>query len=374
MFTQDQKLIQNYLQHEPGRWDVMSNRLYWGDAPDDYDQKFRVVASDADVGLDVEGRRLTFTKNPLWPILKNSCVVVDLFNFPAIEHHDIYPPLTLISKLSGKTLAIVPSSPFAWSQLQNQLVLQDINQGNNLKLLRNVQFIEGFQVVAVYKLPIVSHIMALDRTERVCLIGHKTPSTHRIDRCEAIMACLARTPQSAVTFQWLALQTAIHPRNLLETLEFLVLIGCAREVHPDNEVVIIEKRGDQPEDLEFHSIPPGTWYVRQIAGHLKVDRDEVFPLLKKWENKGIVFSYAPSSHGTMWTVREALDRDRYRKAMDALDRNQERLTGLMAGGSGWLMHTLTQKAERHAKEYRMAFYVGEEAFSPTATSLIDMAP
>lgn len=363
VFTQDFGAVMTFLNNEPGMWTVDVNQLWWPKLTDCPKNKWKIVKDNADVGLDCHGKRLTITKNPFRPIQARSVVIKDFFLFPQINSADIYPPMTFIAANKNKKTAIISSDNKAFYDLHNQLVMNDIPHGLNedaqLSIFNSTSYINDYDMVACYKRPIVPVLMPLHDCGSITIIGNRG-ITPKWEHCETIMKCLAQTPMSAQTFEFLAYQTLLHPRTLKDTLNFLCLTGSVKEIYPNGDVVIIQKKGKAPDDLNFHAIPEGTWTVAHLISHLKIKKEELFKLLKQFEGNGLIFSYAPSPHKVLWTIGIELSQEKYAKTIQTLTLNNQWLSEMDVNATLFINRHVEKYAQLHAKNYGIKAYFHKE--------------
>jgi len=370
VFTQDTSLIKRFLLEEPGRWNVKLNPQFWSEEKfsdkrifrGHVKQGYKVGISTGDdlqfqgseIGLDVKGSRITFTKNPFFPIeTENVFILKDHFSFPVLRRIDHLPPV-LAAQKEGTPLIICPDGSYNYYLLHDQLTMQEISHTletsgdkGRLHLMRVPSYVEGYEKAVVYGSVPLDYLMCYHNLDLIVLVRNESIATVKLELIGALMDCFSEIPDSALSVEYLSIKTSAHPRSVLRALMFMEYSGCAKKVRADNRVVSIHKKGSIPDDLEFHSIPEGEHRVSALIRNLRIPREDLFTLLKKYEKKGLIFSYVPGPSLNLWGLKDEMTEEIYAQTVDTIMREEEFITNVENMGEFFLNNFLEERIQNH---------------------------
>ena len=260
----------------------------------------------------ISKERCDVQTNPYAPIENTSFIIKEHFHVPEISFCVGMSYNAFMLEYEKNTKALY--CPQNFQSVRNMFTLQGVDA-------RVMSKLEDVACDALYLGGFVTplHLLKLPSVGRV-IIGNEIKTPH-IESCEAVYNTLISMPETAITEQFISFKVVMHRKTVANSLRFLELMGCAKQVVSYNDMISIQKRGEQPAELEFHAIPEGTYSTDKLMAALRCNPDEIIPRLKKYENKGLVFGYTQNIHREMWTSSGEFDKERYINVMDAVQRS-----------------------------------------------------
>ena len=376
-------MILDYLTKEPGRhsvdfhtgdWDTsdfIHEKICFGTPQNGYKVNICPVPFGADIGIGYPGKRLTITNDPFCTL--NGVVVADELTFPKVELINSMNVLFAIKHHPVVTIACENRAQYhavhdQLSMLNIEHSLQSEEDVKNVHLTTNLVSAPG-RTLVLYGVLAISVLMKAHSSGKIVIIGERSPFISPYSALNSVLSVISEMSHSAVSMTYLSFQTLMSPAILKQALFMLRLMGCVKKVDVDEGRVVIQKKGEFPNDIEFHTIPEGTFTVRKLMSVLKVNREGVFPLLKKYENRGLIFAYNPAPGQTLYAIGDkVLEPQRYEAYTDAWRHNLSMLNDLERSGAEFLNRHLERCIEKHGGGY---IYRGNNVreINPKGTSL-----
>lgn len=368
VLTQDHKLVKDFLLDEPGRWNVTIDPRWW-DKEEFRDEKITEgkTKEGYKVGIDYEGEdgciserggRFIFSCRYKNSSEKNIPIFKNHFTFPEIKKETNYSPILAIQKEEGP-LCLIPESIHQYHLLHDQLTLQGIthsldSSGDNksVHLMKFPRYIKGYKTAVVYGLRPMQELMCLHPFETVVIVQPEDVTAYyRLDVINTLAKCFNETPDCALSADYLNFKTFINPKTIERNLMIMEMAGCVTRVRTDSESIIIEKRGQAPDAIEYHAIPEGTWRISKLLNHLRLPREELLPLLKRYESNGLIFSYTNAPALKLWRWRADPIVNRLKQVIDFFHEDQILLNDLVKFGESALNRWIEKKIEDHCLSF-----------------------
>lgn len=368
VFTQDEDEIRRFLIEEPGRWNVEINEIYWdksvfrnqlsceGNLCEGY--KFAIgdnllCLDGGKVGLD-KNSDVIFSKNPFRKITEKTFIIKDLISFPRIRREDHLPPILAIRK-EGTPIVFKCDGIASYHALHDQFTMQGIDHSvftsgevKPIHLTWKCLYGTKADKVVVYGLTPIHELAAFnDCRELIIVRPTEVVSAAQPGQIKAISRCFADTPTMALTADYIAFKTFLHPSSVKKALFFMHRAGSVVRVRKEESRIIIHKTGPMPKEIEYHSIPEGTYSISALVKHLRIQREGLFDLLKKYEGKGLVFSYAPTKAQTLWLWKKAVEDNQYETTLSEIQQEETLLTAMESGDDMILNVMLEDRIQKH---------------------------
>ncbi len=334
--------------------------------------------SEEKVGFDVEGSQLTVTKNPYWKFRKDTAIIKHIFACPKVTLFDSMTAMAAAENFKDSGLCIVCADKHHYLSLCDQFILSGVehwsdetNVKGRICISNRAEPNELFSHYAIYRYLPVTDIFCLNFDSRVYFKSSFLHQDVRIDLCEAIMSNLVRAIGRAVSPSWLQSCVTVHPKSLMNGIHFLIMSGYLKKVWPGTEQVIVEKRGEQPTDLEFLAIPTGTLTVVELMKKMMVDRRTVFERLKRWENKGLVFAYSARDSQPYYALTDkAFDSSDLKPLLEVKQSNDTLIKDISEqNGSLIVNRIIDERIQKHCMKNGTEAWIDDCFISPKSSSL-----
>lgn len=314
-------------------------------------------------------KRTEFSTNPFSHFKNESFVIKTWFKFPRISITDHYPPIIAIQK-EGKQIVIKTDGSYQYNALHDQFTMQGIihsleSSGDfgDIHLVKTFRILpDKYRTVIVYGKSTLEELIPFSGMDKIILVREEDLLRKvKFPIVSGLLKCFTETPDSAIGLEYLNFKTFLHPKTLESNLLFLEHSGCISKVRADEQKVIIHKKGTIPDDLEFHAIPEGEYKISTLVTHLRIQREDLFPLLKKYENNGLIFSYSPGNNVRLWKYNDELTYDLFRKTIDRMQEEAILLDEIINVGELAINRFLDQKIEQYClREKAQAILLGED--------------
>lgn len=335
VFTQSLSSIEHFLFQEPGKWNVHLNEKWWpklhhkslfeGKVIDGY--KVGVVPlEESTIGIDCKGEknRILFTKNPLIELPEKTFIIKDHFSFPKLDKKAHLPPILAMQKIA-KNIILCPDGIHSYLALHDQFCMQGIDHSletsgemKSTHLINAIDYLDSsaHEAVVIYGFKRFQQLFKLHNFDKLVLIRpYGALVGFNYEHVEKIYRCFSELPEFGLTSEFIGFKIVMHPKTVKKVLDFLSFAGSIIRVRTDQQQITIYKRGTAPDSLEFHSIPEGTFKIASLVKHLQISRADLFPLLKKYEANGLIFSYTPSDNTKLWALKKELTSGEFQDAM-----------------------------------------------------------
>lgn len=360
VFTQDENLVLDFLVNQPGRFLVGCNETYW-DKPRHNKicdgalmPSFKVGVTQfnkpCDVGLDRDGRDVVFTANPFFNLRRTDAIVKTKFRFPKVKHTPEFKLMDAYELL--KPVGILFESKQKLIKVHDWMIINDAKHSLTSEeeatvtlALHNERVSADKHIYFTFN-PNVEMLFPHFKNKEIYLsdISFKHISYPVIKN---IFQIFNEFQDCGITKEFISFRLSAHPSTITNTLEFLILSGCVKRAMSDKEVVTIHKKYIESPDDMLRMIPEGSWQVKQLMKHLKLQRESVFQVLKKYEGKGLNFSYVPKNDDEIFVAVKDLDNDAYSKTNEYLKLNSFFMNDLIESGENHINKWLESKIEKH---------------------------
>lgn len=364
IFTQDPNVIRDFITEEPGRFTVKSSEAHWGGRLLRHPKIQRGILADgvkasvvdegpADIGIDRDAR-IVFSKDPFREIPKNAFVIKDTFSFPKVRSEDHFPPILAIQR-EGQPIAICADGVGDFIRLHDQFVMQEIKHSLDghqevlaIHLMKRPSFITGIPKAVVYGFVEIEELITLNLFDEIILVRPKEiPAFIKPPFIRKILQCFTDTPTMALSEEYIGFKTLSHPGSIKKALLFLERIGAVVRARMDTQRVVIHKKGAIPDDISFHAIPEGEHSVGSLMKQLRIPRENVISLLKRYEGNGLIFSYIPVRNHTLWILGQEVADDQYDPMLHRIYEEESVIARMISEGEATLNSILNEKIERH---------------------------
>lgn len=385
VFTQNDDLIRKFFLDGPGRWNILINekwhkkeafqheKIYQGKTKEGYKIGAQWTADKRNPGIIAKSNsstgRILFCKNAFWDVQSFSFIVKDRFSFPKIKTTAHLPPIMAIQK-EKPPIAIVCESAQQYHNLHDQLVMQEIDHSLDtsgefkpIHLMLYPRYIEGYDKAIIYGFKPVSAILPFHNFEQLIWVRQDDVRiTVNWEKLQMLLRCFAEAPDSALSTDYFAMKTLLHPSTIDRNLLFLLRCGVVSRVLHNDAHVILHKNRAIPNDLDFAMIPEGEYSVQKLLTHMKIPREDLFPLLKRYEGQGLIFSYSPKRIASLWKFERELSREKFHESLEALQGEDLFLSDLIQIGEIELDRYLERTIQRHClANNKTAVILQEEA-------------
>lgn len=361
VFTQDMTVVEDFLLNYPGRWNVAINEELWPSIQSDKICKgvlkkgFKAAlvdgrARNAEIGLDHGASRVIFTKNPWFPTKHGDAVLKDWFRFPTIKIVDNKSYLHFID--FHPSCFIKTESVHEYNRLHDLLSFQNIEHSTGFEDFKSIHVAHSPRYTAKHtallyvgaELP--QRMMGFHNCEEIYLVEDINMYRMEYRELKEIEKIFIENPMMGIHPDFVAFRIGLHPASIKRMLNFLCLCGVLKKAHSDSQTITLFKMAKK-EDEFYDRIPQGTFTISTLAKHLRIDRQEVIPILKKYE---VHITYVPASEKQLYIHVNGLNDTQYRKALDATT-EMHRIYGELANNAErYINRYIETKIEKHCKE------------------------
>lgn len=352
VYTQSADTMRDFLVNEPGRWSVQVNPMFW-QSPEHkkigHGPGYKVSVSDslAAVGLDCDAKRIVFTKRPLIP-KKGSTIVKEYFSYPKFKIVDSYASLVAVKNYPQ--LFIRAEDNVNYNFLHDQLSMAGVHHSVDTEEPKDVMVsLSGRpkpgMVALLYGFHSIMELMRFHECSEIILVNPINNITPPLRSLQYIMAVFNENPASVLSTEYIAFRTMANPETVKKHLRFLMMSGCVKRARADNQQITINKK-TSVKAIEYQMIPEGTHTISKLISHLRIQRHELFPLLKKYEGD-LIFSYLPAVTTSFWVAIRDMTEATYFSSKERFQVEQQDLINLQLLGSQFINEKLDRMIERY---------------------------
>lgn len=109
----------------------------------------------------------------------------------------------------------------------------------------------------------------------------------------------------------------MHSTTIANYMDILELSGIIKTVEADEKCVYITKKKHIDNDPLYYAIPEGTFSIKELMIALKVKREQVFQVLKKYEGN-LVFIFTPPKCLHYWKLMSEFNIERINNVFNKL--------------------------------------------------------
>lgn len=392
VFTQDLLGIQTFLFKETGKWNISINEKWW---PSFEHEKMRIGKTldgykiglvnpeSAEIGLNarVANEKIYFTKNPFDSIPEKTFIIKDHFSFPKLSKVSHFPPIIALQK-EGRNLLLCPDGVHDYISLHDQFSMQGIEHSietsGEIKaphIVKSLSFMKDFSGAVVYGYRPFEELFKLNNLEKIVLV-RPLDFFHviRFEKVQKVMRCFTEMAEFGISPEYIGFKTFLHPDTVTKILQFMNYGGFVQRLRTDGEMISIYKKGTAPDSIEFHSIPEGTFKIHALIKHLQIAREDLFPLLKKYEKNGLIFSYLPTNNLKLWKMSREMMQSDFQTLIQQMSQEQSMIEDFIGNEEEKTNAFLEDRIQKHCinkKSEAILFNSGETiVINPNPQSFI----
>jgi len=353
--------VESFILDEPGRWKVAINPMYWSSINSDKvcrdtlkkGYKAALIDArrhDADIGMDCPAARVIFTKNPWFKITNEDAVIGDRFRYPTIKivNHNSY--LHFID--FHPSCFIKTESVHEQNRLHDLLSFQNVDHSTGFEDFKTIhvgstpRFSDKHQSLLYVGADMPQMMMGMHMFKEIFLVEDLNMYRMEYRDLKEIEKIFIENPMMGLHPEFVSFRIGMHPNNVKRLMNFLCLCGVLKKAHSDSQTITIHKLAKNQDEF-YDRIPQGTFTIGTLAKHLRIDRKDVIPILKKYD---VHISFIPTNEKQMYIYANGLTDVNYKKAIDA-NSNMYRIYGEMAhDAEKFINRFIETKIEKHCKE------------------------
>jgi hypothetical protein len=339
VLTQSNDLARAFLYDNPGKWTAKINEKYWPASLQISERigKIGFVEGDepANIGFNAMASDVIFSKRPMGTVHPSYAIIQTHFRSPVVEISDYACHTTNV-----KGSVFFPEDPEKW-----RYVL-DVLGDTETVIMDKIKYIRAERAVIARSNVYPIDLCGLHDVDRIMvsknMLWEQMPTIHQCQSVMEAMRFLDDTMKgSAVDADWVSRHAIVNAFAIPKVLELLRFMKCVQEVVMDSSTVVIQKKPPFPNDIEYGSIPEGTFQMCEIRKLLGPD---ALKLLKRYEGNGIVFGYNDKKH-KFYRPLIGVTREEYHNATETLSTMSHQWNQI-AGNAKWLNNYVHESVRR----------------------------
>lgn len=357
VFTQNIHQIQQFLFEESGKWNVKRNRMFWPEIKNIKPKKILFVESfdsfnQPEIGLDTEASRIIFTKNVFFPVKKEDFVIMDHFDFPNIHINENISYLQFIS--THKSSYIKTNSKQHLWKMHDMLTFHGINHSIDEAIKAEIHISDALaysthhDALLIYGIEHIQNMMCAHQFKTIYVDANMRIYSMDFKDMKEIERLFLENNDCGMDLNYLSYRLGGNPTTLKRLLDFMFHCGTLAKAYPDDQHLTLQKI-EKNEDLFYQYIPEGTFAIRKLMKHLKCKREEVFPILKKYN---VRISFAPQSEREMFVLNSELNIEKFNQVLAWLNKTNLILSELATNATRWINSYLVSKIEKHCLTFQ----------------------